>query len=66
LQDEELLGIRSRGHFNRTLPPMADRVRLGIEYLNYGLALVMLLLFALGARLWRRWQRRYYARGLAP
>jgi len=43
---------------------MADRVRLVIEYMNYGFALLLLLLFALGSWLWGRRQRRYYARGL--
>jgi len=65
LEDEELLGIRARGHFNRTLPPMENSVRLAIEYTNYGLAVVLLLLFALGAWCWGRLQRRRYARLLA-
>ena len=42
LQDEQLLSIRSRGHFNRTLPPMERRVQQRIEYVNYGLALLLL------------------------
>jgi len=66
LEDEQLLGIRARGHFNRTLPPMENEVRLAIEYTNYGLALALLMLFALGAWCWGRLQRRHYAKVLAP
>jgi ABC-2 type transport system permease protein len=40
LEDRSLLGIRSRGHFNRTLPPLEDTEQVGVESLNY--------LFALG------------------
>jgi ABC-2 type transport system permease protein len=65
LEDEHLLGIRSRGHFNRTLPPMEERIRLLIEYINYGLALALLALFGLGTWLRGRARRRYYARGLS-
>ena len=64
LEDEHLLGIRARGHFNRTLPPMEQRTQLLIEYINYGLALVLLALFGLGTWLYGRSRRRYYARGL--
>jgi ABC-2 type transport system permease protein len=64
LQDEQLLSIRSRGHFNRTLPPMERRVQLLLESVNYGLALILLLLLALGSWLRTLLRRRYYARGL--
>lgn len=47
LQDSSLLGIRSRGHFNRTLPPMDDRARTVLEYFNYALALGWLGLLGL-------------------
>jgi ABC-2 type transport system permease protein len=50
LQDSGLLSIRSRSHFNRTLPPMEQETRLFWEYLNYGLALVALILIALVER----------------
>ena len=44
VEDESLLGIRSRSHFNRTLEPMAeDRQRIW-EYANYVLALAGLAL----------------------
>jgi ABC-2 type transport system permease protein len=65
LQDEQLLSIRSRGHFNRTLPPMERRVQLLIEYVNYGLALLLLLLIALGSWLRVILRRRHYSRGLS-
>jgi ABC-2 type transport system permease protein len=44
LEDRELLGIRSRGHFNRTLPPLEQGEQSVLEYLNYGLALLGVLL----------------------
>ncbi len=39
LEDETLLGIRARGNFNRTLPPLNANEQSVLEYLNYGLAL---------------------------
>jgi ABC-2 type transport system permease protein len=48
LEDRGLLAIRSRGHFNRTLPPLPEAERITLEYANYGVALVLLgLIFAL-------------------
>lgn len=64
LQDDELLSIRSRGHFNRTLPPMERRAQLLIEYFNYGLALAWLGLLAAAAIANRWMRRRRYARSL--
>ncbi len=56
-EDESLLGIRGRGHFNRTLDPMAeDRQRIW-EYANYALALAGLAL-VFGISLLRRTARR--------
>jgi len=43
LEDRSLLAIRSRGHFNRTLPPLEEAQRLTLEYTNYALALALLL-----------------------
>ncbi|MGD8416840.1 MAG: Gldg family protein [Pseudomonadales bacterium] len=40
LEDQSLLSIRSRGHFNRTLPPLDESVQLGVEILNYFLAVL--------------------------
>tara|TARA_B110000503_G_scaffold4350_2_gene5798 strand:+ start:33494 stop:36316 length:2823 start_codon:yes stop_codon:yes gene_type:complete len=65
LQDEQLLEIRSRAHFNRTLPPMERQAQLLIEYFNYGLALLGLAILALGSWLQRLLRRRRYARGLS-
>ena len=47
MEDSGLLSIRSRGHFNRTLPPMETSSQIFWEYLNYGLAAFVLLLIAL-------------------
>jgi ABC-2 type transport system permease protein len=64
MQDDELVEVRSRAHFNRTLPPMERRGQAIIEYLNYGTALLWLLL--LMALHWLRavLRRRRYAAGL--
>ena len=42
LEDPTLLAIRSRGHFNRTLPPLEEAQRTVLEYSNYGIALALL------------------------
>lgn len=42
LEDRALLAIRSRGHFNRTLPPLEESQRVTLEYSNYALALALL------------------------
>jgi ABC-2 type transport system permease protein len=65
LLDEELLGIRSRAHFNRTLPPMERKAQLLLEYLNYGVALLWLLALALTSWLLVLLRRRHYAKGLS-
>ena len=54
LEDEGLLGIRSLAHFNRSLPPMEKEQQLFWEYLNYGLAVLALVLIAV-------WQRQRQA-----
>jgi ABC-2 type transport system permease protein len=43
LEDRGLLAIRSRGHFNRTLPPLSETERETLEYGNYAIALLVLL-----------------------
>ncbi len=54
LDDTGLLSIRSRGQFNRTLPPMDNSAQKFWEYLNYALAaFVIALIFGL-TRLWHR------------
>jgi len=40
LEDRSLLGIRARGQFNRTLPPLDEPTQASIEYLNYLFALI--------------------------
>jgi ABC-2 type transport system permease protein len=40
LEDQNLIGIRARGNFNRTLPGMEIAQQSFIEYLNYALALL--------------------------
>lgn len=54
LEDRELLAIRGRGHFNRTLPPLADSERQGWEYFNYALAVLAVGLVYAGRNLRRR------------
>ncbi|WP_185236292.1 Gldg family protein [Teredinibacter franksiae] len=53
LEDEGLLSIRSRSHFNRTLPPLTDKERQFWEAVNYSLAVAGLLLIYLYVH-WRR------------
>ena len=53
LEDEGLLSIRSRGHFNRTLPPMERSEQMFWEYLNYALAALAIVFVAL----WERHRR---------
>ena len=62
LEDSGLLSIRSRGHFNRTLPPMEQSTQMFWEYLNYGLAALAIVLIAVFERR-RRWvkQQQYIA-----
>ena len=51
LEDRGLLKIRSRGHFNRTLPPMEREVQLLWEYSQYGLVFIVIVLIAIGRRI---------------
>lgn len=60
LEDRELMSIRSRGNFNRTLPPMDHNEQLFWEYSNYGFAFVMLAGIAYWERQRRRRKHRYY------
>jgi ABC-2 type transport system permease protein len=50
VEDRGLLKIRSRGHFNRTLPPLERDIQLLWEYSNYGLALFVIVMLAVGRR----------------
>jgi ABC-2 type transport system permease protein len=65
LEDAALLSIRSRGHFNRTLPPMDQTSQMFWEYLNYGMAALALLLIAFWERRSRRAKQRQYLELLA-
>ena len=57
VEDRSLLGIRARGHFNRTLEPMETDQQRVWEYVNYALALAGLaLVFGLSRQ--RRLARR--------
>ena len=47
LDDAALTSIRARGQFNRTLLPMDEGSQQFWEYLNYGLALLLLAGFIL-------------------
>jgi ABC-2 type transport system permease protein len=48
LEDQALLSIRSRGHFNRTLPPLGSGDQLFWEYFNYVAALLgMVVVFVI-------------------
>ena len=54
LDDTGLLSIRSRGQFNKTLPPMENSSQKFWEYLNYLLAVIAIgVVFGL-TRLWHR------------
>jgi len=65
LQDDQLLQIRSRGHFNRTLPPMPREGQAIIEYANYGIAMILLLIIAVLHRLVKSYRQRRFARELS-
>lgn len=54
LEERELLAIRGRSQFSRTLDPLNQEEQIFWEYLNYGLALTGLLLIGLT----RRWMKR--------
>jgi ABC-2 type transport system permease protein len=65
LEDTALLSIRSRGHFNRTLPPLERSTQLFWEWLNYGLAALALILIALAQRQRKKSRERVYLQQLA-
>jgi ABC-2 type transport system permease protein len=54
LEDAGLLSIRSRGYFDRTLPPLDRGEQMFWEYLNYGLAVGVLMMIAIIERRRRR------------
>ncbi len=58
LEDDSLTGIRARGNFNRTLPPMEPSTQTTIEYLNYIVALLgVLAVYLVYGQIRRRKQR---------
>ena len=65
LEDTNLLSIRSRGQFNRTLPPMEQESQMFWEYLNYGLAALALIIIALIEKRYRRQRAQRYQRIIA-
>lgn len=58
-EDLTLLSIRGRGHFNRTLPPFEENEQQKWEYVNYGVAVVMVALCVLLNVLRRAYRRRH-------
>lgn len=54
LDDTGLLSIRSRGQFNKTLPPMDTANQKFWEYINYALAAMAIAVVYGLTRLWRR------------
>ncbi|MEP4149018.1 MAG: Gldg family protein [Halioglobus sp.] len=64
LREEQLLQIRSRAHFNRTLPPMEQELRVSLELTNYAAAIVWLALLALIFWTQSRRRRKRYIREL--
>ena len=65
LEDSGLLSIRSRGNFNRTLPPMEQSSQMFWGYLNYGLAAFALIAIALFERRKRHLKQLRYFQLLA-
>jgi len=65
LDDSGLLEIRSRGHFNRTLPPMELDEQMFWEYLNYGLAVLALFIIAIMKHFFRLSKQRRFLEQLA-
>ena len=60
LEDRGLLSIRGRAHFSRTLDPLARESQVFWEYLNYGLALLgLLLVWLVHRRISKQAQLRY-------
>ncbi len=65
LEDAGLLSIRSRSHFNRTLPPMERQQQVFWEYLNYVLALLALILVFLVQKYQQRHKIKRYKQFIA-
>ncbi len=65
LEDRGLLALRGRGEYSRMLAPMAPERRVYWEYVNYGLALLGLVLVGLWRQVARRRRRASQAALLA-
>ncbi len=65
LEDAGLASIRSRGNFNRTLPPSTRDVQMGFEYMNYAFALLGLVLVFVCSLVARRRRRTRYSSWLS-
>ena len=65
LDDQSLLSIRGRAQFARTLQPMTQSKRFFWEYLNYGLAILGLLLVWGWRKLRHTSKQKHYTRLLA-
>lgn len=65
LDEGEFLDIPAYGLFSRSLPMLPREQQIRLEYLNYGLALLWLLLVAGSAAVARAWRRRSYRKRLA-
>jgi ABC-2 type transport system permease protein len=62
LEDSSLLSIRSRGHFNRTLPPLDESAQMVIESINYFIAVIgVLAVFGVHRQRLKRQKARYSA-----
>ena len=64
LNDDQLVHIRSRAHFNRSLPPMDRQAQAFIEYFNYGLSVCWLAILGLVYWLRKILTRKRYSAGL--
>lgn len=64
MEESGLLSIRSRGHFNRTLPPMAEGQQMFWELGNYVLTIVLLILLAVVQRFRQRRRSLQYIKNL--
>lgn len=65
LEDAGLLSIRSRSNFNRTLPTLEQSTQMFWEYLNYGLALIALLIVGFVQYRFKRAREHQYQQWLA-
>lgn len=65
VEDEGLMSIRARGNFNRTLPAMEETTQAFWEYLNYGLALLALLVVGFVQHRFKRAREQQYQQWLA-